>query len=113
MIECRDDPTSLLRWAIVVLGFSSMALQASLPLELPRTDIPPSWIGEFSFLLGVSLASSLGAVFTRRERTRVALLAVQLGLLVLMGIPEGASLGIETVLSSLLIIESMLLLRTP
>ncbi len=103
----------MLRGAIVALEVLLHCVAGFLfALELPRADIPSSWVGEFLFLLAASLVTSLGVVFARRGRTRIALLAVQLGLLVLMGIPEGASLGVETVLSLLLVVESMLLLRT-
>ena len=82
-------------------------------LELPRPDIPPDWVGECSFLMAMSLAASLGVVLLERGRIRVVLLIVQLGLLVLIGIPEGRSLGIETILSALLILESILLNGRP
>jgi signal transduction histidine kinase len=105
---------SVVRWAFVALAITfHLVAGLHFALELPRTDIPPSWIGEFFFLLALSLLTSLGVVFTLRGRTRSMLLALQLGLLVLMAIPEGRSLEIETVLSSLLIIESILLTRTP
>jgi signal transduction histidine kinase len=105
---------SVLRWAFVALGISFHCIAGlQFILRLPRTDIPPSWVGEFLFLLAFSLLTSLGVVFARRGRTRSVLLALQLGLLVLMGIPEGKSLEIETTLSSILIIESILLTRTP
>jgi signal transduction histidine kinase len=103
---------SVLRWAFVALGISFHCVAGlDFLLRLPRGDIPPSWVGEFTFLLAFSLVTCLGVVFTRRRGARSGLLVLQLGLLVLMGIPEGKSLGIETILSSLLIVESMLFVR--
>jgi len=101
---------SVMRWVLVALAIAFHCIAGlQFALELPRTDIPQSWIGDFSFLLAVSLAASLGVIFARRGGTRVVLLIIQLGLLVLMGIPEGKALGIETTLSCLLILESIMI----
>jgi signal transduction histidine kinase len=105
---------SLLPWAIVILAVCLHAVAGLLfGLSLPRIDIPPTWVGEFFFLLAMSGAASIGIVLVERGRVRPVLLIIQLGLVVLMGIPEGASVAVETLLTSLLVIESVMLLRSP
>jgi len=82
-------------------------------VQLPRADIPKAWIWQFYLLLGMSLASAIIAAWVHSPRICKLTLALQLVFLILIGIPEGASLAIKTVLSALLILECILLNQPP
>lgn len=82
-------------------------------LGLPQGYIPSSWIWQFSLLLCMSLSVAVFASLSRSPRVRKFLLALQLLVLILIGIPEGGSFTIKTNLSALLLLESVLLNPPP
>ncbi len=89
-----------------VAGFGFVA-------ALPRADIPEYWVGQFFILLTLSLAASISAASVRSPRLSKLLLALQLLFLVLLTIPEGKSIAVKVALSSLLVLECVLLNRWP
>ncbi|MGD8401051.1 MAG: sensor histidine kinase [Bacillota bacterium] len=84
-------------------------LTAYIQLRLDQTGqkiFPPQWSGQCLFLLGLSLFLALLMPLYRKRRSliRVTLL-IRACILVLIGLPFGAYLGIEMTLLSFLIVE--------
>jgi signal transduction histidine kinase len=74
---------------------------------LDQAPFPPQWRGQFKFLLALSLLLALSMPLYRKRQSliRIAIL-LRSGILVLIGLPFAAYLGIELTLLSALVVET-------
>jgi signal transduction histidine kinase len=75
-------------------------------IKLPELEAPPTWIGQFYFLLGVSCLLSLVLFFYKHAEIGAKLcFAAKIVVFILIGYGEGGYLGIEFTLLIWLILE--------
>jgi signal transduction histidine kinase len=75
-------------------------------IKLPELEAPPTWIGQFYFLLGLSWLLSLLLFFYKRaEIGGKVCFAAKIVVFVLLGYGEGGYLGVELTMLMLLLLE--------
>lgn len=75
-------------------------------IKCPELEAPPTWIGQFYFLLGLSwLLSFLFFFYRRSEIGGNVCFAAKIVVFVLLGYGEGGDLGVEFTLLTILLLE--------